>query len=296
MLQWSMHHVLGKPLIRNSAFLLLILLLLVANIYSTSPTIAIGEVATTTKLDNLYSTNFSITPFPSSLVFDPYEEYRHVVLDRTVTIMGNKMLEELDNITDQDNSIDMNSRQTHQSLRAQESQQIFDDTAEQFSQQSQQEQKLNEQVQLKHQGPLNKTNYPVKQTSNSETRNQNEIVTKSSWFPSIPSYYCDGAYSFIIEGTAKLNLDKMKIGNQYPVTIKILTDRLVSMDGNMEVAGELHIGGDQDFGDNANASVFNVRETSVNNTNATDKFAADIHNLDIQRIQNNCRIYVYNSK
>jgi osmotically-inducible protein OsmY len=274
-------------------------LLLVANIFTTPPTIAIDEVATATKLDNLYSTNFSATPFPSSLVFDPYEEYRHVVLDRTVTIMGNIMLQEHGNTNDQNDSIEMNPEQTHQSLRAQESQQYFDDIAKRLSLQSQQQQQLNEQLQLKHPEPLSEPIYPVKQASSPETRNQKEIVSKSSWFPSIPSYYCDGSYSFIIEGTAKLDLDKLKIANQYPVTIKILTDKLgvTSMDGNKEVAGELHIGNNQYIGDNANASDYNVRETDdVYNTNATNKFAPDIHNLDIQRIQNNCRIHVYNSK
>jgi len=282
-----MHHVLAKPLIRSSAFFLLMLLLLVANIFMTPPTIAFDEVATVTKLDNLYSTNFSATPFPSSLVFDPYEEYRHVVLDRTVTIMGNIMLQEHDNTTDQDNGIDMNSEQTHQSVRAQESQ-------------SQQQQQLNEKLQLKHLEPLNEPIYPIKQPSSPEALNQKKIVTKSSWFPSIPSYYCDGSYSFIIEGTAKLDLDKLKIANQYPVTIKILTDKLgvTSMDGNKDVTGELHIGNNQYFGDNANASDHNVRETDddVYNTNATNKSVPESHNLDIQRIQNNCRIHVYNSK
>ncbi len=137
MLQGFIHHVLAKPLIRSSIFFLLMLFLPVAIIFMTPPTIAIDEVATASKLDNLYSTNFSATPFPSSLVFDPYEEYRHVVLDRTVTIMGNIMLQELENTTDQDNSIDMNSEQTHQSVRSQESQRFFDGMTKRLGLQSQ---------------------------------------------------------------------------------------------------------------------------------------------------------------
>lgn len=194
MLQGFIHHVLAKPLIRSSIFFLLMLFLPVAIIFMTPPTIAIDEVATASKLDNLYSTNFSATPFPSSLVFDPYEEYRHVVLDRTVTIMGNIMLQELENTTDQDNSIDMNSEQTHQSVRSQESHRFFDGMTKRLGLQSQQQQQqLNENLQLKHLGQLNEPTYPIKQLSSPEARNQKEIVTKSSWFPSIPSYYCDGS-------------------------------------------------------------------------------------------------------
>ena len=50
---------------------------------------------------------------------------------------------------------------------------------------------------------------PPPKITNLEANNQDNTVSKSQWFPSVPSYFCNGEYSFVIEGI-NLDLDKLK--------------------------------------------------------------------------------------
>ena len=84
---------------------------------------------------------------------------------------------------------------------------------------------------------------PPPKITNLEANNQDNTVSKSQWFPSVPSYFCNGEYSFVIEGIANLDLDKLKKADQYKVTIKILTDKLglTSLHDHKGIMGVLDI-------------------------------------------------------
>src|ERR671918_678362 len=294
-----MFHIMAKHFMGGSGFFLLILLLLFSISFTVHIAIDVDDEAIGKKMDEPHSSSFQETPFPSSLMFDPYEEYRHVVFDKTVIIMGNTIMQEPDKITNQTSRTDLDSEQMQLLPRAENSQ-PFDDMTRMLSRQElQEQQRLNKQNQLNYPRSSAEAIYPSRVTSTSNMLNQSEISARSFWFPSIPSYYCHGSYSFVIEGTAKLDSEELETADRYPVTIKILTDklRLSSMVDNTEVAGELHIGGNRDIGNFDTLSDHGVTKATddVGNTNTT-KFVQDVHNFDIQRIENNCRIHVYNSK
>ena len=103
MLQIHLHEIIGH----FTSFL--VLSILVFNMIIVYAPNAV-EPAVAAKLDNLYSTNFNTVTFPSFLKFDPFEEYRHVVFDRTVNIMGQVLLDDTDNIKDTETNISTTSQ------------------------------------------------------------------------------------------------------------------------------------------------------------------------------------------
>ena len=118
------------------------------------------------------------------------------------------------------------------------------------------------------------------------------IFSRSTWFPSVPSYLCDGEYSFVIKGTARLDLDKLKKADQYDVTIKILTDKfgLSRTEDHGGVTGILGITDLEDLkGKGVGRDVDSSENTrGINNTNTGFDQPPGTGNLDIEKIQNNC--------
>lgn len=259
------------------------------------------EPAAAAKLDNLYSTNFNAVSFPSSLMFDPFEEYRHVVFDRTVTIMGRVLLDDIDKINVTESNISTTSQQANESPRVQESQQLINNRGIQTQHQRsqiQQEDQWQEQLGMANHGSFAGPVYIVPQTAIPEANNQEKMISRSPWFPSVPSFFCDGEYSFVIEGTAKLDLDKLKKADQYDVKIKILTDKLgvSTIEDHGKVTGILGISDYEYLQDNG---IGRDNDTSENTRviNSSDAIHdQDSNNLDIEKIQNSCRVHIYNTR
>jgi hypothetical protein len=263
-----------------------------------------SEAATTAKLDKLYSTNFSSIPFPSFLVFDPFEEYRHVVFDRTVTIMGHVLLNDTDNFTDKVGDGSTTSQQVHESSRVQLSEQPPTNneilTRHRLQSPIEREERWRGQFDVAKQGSSLGPPYVAPKIASLEANNQDKIVSKSQWFPSVPSYFCDGEYSFVIEGTANLDLDKLKKADQYKVTIKILTDKLglTSPDDHKGITGVLDISSDEHLKDKnverGNGISENTRAGDSSLT--THNLTLASNNLNIEEIKNSCRVHMYNTR
>ena len=263
------------------------------------------EPAVAAKLDNLYSTNFNTVTFPSFLKFDPFEEYRHVVFDRTVNIMGQVLLDDTDNIKDTETNISTTSQHILDSpSRVQESQQLTNSKriqteAQQRQSQTQEREHWQEPLLMTNQTSLLGSIYTTPQPAIPEANNQGKVVSRSSWFPSVPSYFCDGEYSFVIKGTARLDLEKLKQADQYDVTIKILTDKfgLSRTEAHEGVTGILGIADHEDLQDSGIGRNSDSRENTrvINSSDVINDLSPDTGNLDIERIQNNCRVHVYNT-
>ena len=141
--------------------------------------------------------------------------------------------------------------------------------------------------------------YTTPQPAIPEANNQGKVVSRSSWFPSVPSYFCDGEYSFVIKGTARLDLEKLQQADQYDVTIKILTDKfgLSRTEDHEGVTGILGIADHGDLQDSGIGRNSDSRENTrvINSSDVINDLSPDTGNLDIERIQNNCRVHVYNT-
>jgi hypothetical protein len=293
MLQIRLHEIIGH----FTSFL--VLSILVFNMIIAYAPNAV-EPAVAAKLDNPYSTNFNTVTFPSFLKFDPFEEYRHVVFDRTVTIMGQVLLNGTDNIKDTETSehiLDSPSR-------VQESQQLTDSKriqteSQQRQSQMQERDRWQEPLQMTNQATFLGPIYTAPQPAIPEANNQGKVVSRSTWFPSVPSYFCDGEYSFVIRGTARLDLEKLKQADQYDVTIKILTDKfgLSPTEDHEGVTGILGIADHEDLQDSGIGRNSYSRENTrvISSSDVINDLFPDTGNLDIERIQNNCRVHVYNT-
>ena len=102
-----------------------------------------------------------------------------------------------------------------------------------------------------------------------------------------------------LKGTARLDLEKLKQADQYDVTIKILTDKfgLSRTEDHEGVTGILGIADHEDLQDSGIERNSDSREnTRVNNSgDAINDLPPDTGNLEIEKIQNNCRVHVYNT-
>ena len=303
MLHTRLHGTSRKGLITSSvAFSLVVIMLMIALSISYVPNAS--EAATTAKLDNLYSTNFSSIPFPSFLAFDPFEEYRHVVFDRTVTIMGNVLLNNTDIFTGKLGDNSTTSRQVRGPSQMQISEQAPTnaDILSQHHLQSTTERKeqRQEQFNLAKQGSFLTPPYIAPKITNLEASNQENTLSNSQWFPAVPSYFCNGEYSFVIKGTANLDLDKLKKADQYKVTIKILTDKLglTSPHDHKGIIGVLDITDDEYLNnkiiERGNGTSENMRVADSSPT--TRDFTLANNNLNIDEIKNTCRVHVYNTR
>ena len=298
MLQIRLHEIIGH----FTSFL--VLSILVFNMIIAYAPNAV-EPAVAAKLDNPYSTNFNTVTFPSFLKFDPFEEYRHVVFDRTVTIMGQVLLNGTDNIKDTETNISTTSQHILDSpSRVQESQQLTDSKriqteSQQRQSQMQERERWQEPLQMTNQASFLGPIYTAPQPAIPEANNQGKVVSRSTWFPSVPSYFCDGEYSFVIRGTARLDLEKLKQADQYDVTIKILTDKfgLSRTEDHEGVTGILGIADHEDLQDSGIGRNSDSRENTrvINSSDVINDLSPDTGNLDIERIQNNCRVHVYNT-
>jgi hypothetical protein len=238
------------------------------------------EAKATGKLDDLYSSNFSSIPFPSFMTFDPFEEYRHIVFDRTVTIMGDVLLNNTDNSTGKSEG----SPTSHHRLQSH----------------MEREEQRREQFDLKKQGSFFGAPYIAPKITNQEPSNQDNIVSKPQWFPSVPAYFCDGQYSFVIEGTANLELDKLKKADLYKVTIKIFADKigLTSPDDQNGVTGVLDISDDEHLNNKIVERGAGTSENALtaNSSLTTHDLTLPNNNLRIDEIKNTCRVHVYNTR
>lgn len=300
MLHTRLHETSRRGLITSSvAFSLLVIILMIALSISYIPNAS--EAATIAKLDNLYSTNFASIPFPSFLAFDPFEEYRHVVFDRTVTIMGNVLVNDTDIFTSKLGDNSTASRQVHGLSQMQLSDQA-PTNADILSQHHlhstiEREEQRQEQFDVAEQGSFLA---PPPKITNLEANNQDNTVSNSQWFPSVPSYFCNGEYSFVIEGTANLDLDKLKKADQYKVTIKILTDKLglTSLHDHKGIMGVLDITDDvhskNEVIERGNGTSENMHVGDSSPTTSDLTLASN--NLNIDEIKNTCRVHVYNTR
>lgn len=292
----------GLTTTSSIASLLIIVTLIIAFSISYAPNAS--EAATTAKLDKLYSTNFNSIPFPSFLMFDPFEEYRHVVFDRTVTIMGNVLLNDTDNFTSKLGDNSTTSQQVHGPSRMQLSEQALTNneilTRHRMQLPIEREEQRRGQFDVAKQGSFLGPPYIAPKITNLKANNQDTIVSKSQWFPSVPSHFCDGEYSFVIEGTANLDLDKLKEVDQYKVTIKILTDKLglTSPDDHKGITGVLDISDDEHLRD----KIVERGNGTSENTHVTDSSLIThdptlaSNNFDIEEIRNICRVHIYNTR
>jgi hypothetical protein len=304
MLQTRLHENPKKRLLNTSSFpsFLLLYILIISMLIAYAPNAM--ELAAAAKLDDQYPTSFNTVPFPSFLKFDPYEEYRHVVFDRTVTIMGKVLLDGIGSGSiDTERNFSATSQHAPESPRAQESQQLT-------SNKGIQTQLRQPQIQVAEQGQdqLGVTNqesflgpiYSVSQTAIPGINNQEKMVSRSPWFPSVPAYFCDGEYSLVIKGTASLDLYKLKKANQYDVTIKILADKLgpPTTEGHEGVTGILGIADHEYLQDNFFGKDIDTNENNrvINSSDASHDLPLDISHLDIEKIQNGCRVHVYNAR
>lgn len=276
----------------------------------TSSSNVTAAIAVHAKLNSLYAPGFHSAPYPTSLLFDPYEEYRHILFDRVVTIMGSVILNEKDSVDSEINNKSVGTSALHLQNFYQSPvyQQQLSDPMEQSPLRKQQNQKTTQAEQLGYPKTVPGPIYSIMQPPGRNGTLQQTNIIKSPWFPAIPSEQCDGSYALVMKGTATLDLDELNGTGQYRVEVEIITDKLGLTAGESPelVSGKLYLGEQEsdkaDPHNNDDDGIVNYDDSNgkIPNTNVVrygnQTRDSNVNNLDIEEIQNNCRLHVYNTQ